>query len=466
MGTDQMSLRRENPRKHVILGAHFPGVNNTTVWSDPSAGSQIEFESFVHLAQTAERGLFDFFFLAEGLRLREHRGKIHDLDVVGRPDTFTVLAALAAVTERLGLAGTINTTFNEPYEVARQFASLDHLSDGRAAWNMVTSSDAFTGENFRRGGFLDHADRYTRAEEFLTVARRFWDSWAPDAVVADVRTGNYVDPSRIQVVEHHGGQFDVRGIASLPAGPQGHPVLLQAGDSSDGRDFGARHADALFTLHGSLEAGQRYYADVKARAAAYGRDPDQLKVLPGATFALGDTPEEALDNARHIREQQVSGPTAIAFLEQVWGADLSAYDPDGPLPDVDPVENPDITRGRVRHGDPRAVAETWRARAQAENLSIRELIIEVTSRQQFVGTPAHVAEEIDRYVQSDACDGFILVPHLTPHGLDEFVGKVVPLLQERGAFRTEYRGHTLREHLGLAPVPGWDERHRDAAAIG
>lgn len=450
-----MSIREAARRKQIHLGAHFPGVNNTTVWSDPSAGSQIAFESFVHLAKTAERGLFDFFFLAEGLRLREHRGKIHDLDVVGRPDTFIVLAGLAAVTDRLGLAGTINTTFNEPYEVARQFATLDHLSDGRSAWNMVTSSDAFTGENFRRGGFLAHADRYHRAEEFITVARKFWDSWAADAVVADVDAGIYADAARIGVVEHRGPQFDVRGVASLPTGPQGHPVLLQAGDSDDGRDFGARHADALFTLHGSLEAGQRYYADVKSRAAAYGRDPNQLKVLPGATFALGDTPAEAQDNARRIREQQVSGPTAIAFLEQVWGTDLSAYDPDGPLPDVDPVENPNITRGRARHGDPTTIAQTWRARAEAENLSIRELIIEVTSRQQFVGTPGQVAAEIDRYVQSDACDGFILVPHLTPHGLDEFVDKVVPLLQERGSFRTEYRGHTLRDHLGLSPTPGW-----------
>src|SRR5690348_5621096 len=175
--------------KQIHLAAHFPGVNNTTVWSDPRAGSHIEFDSFVHLAQTAERAKFDFFFLAEGLRLREQGGQIHDLDVVGRPDTFTVLAALAAVTDRLGLAGTINTTFNEPYEVARQFATLDHLSDGRSAWNMVTSSDAFTGENFRRGGFLAHADRYRRAEEFITVARKFWDGWAADAVVADVDAG-------------------------------------------------------------------------------------------------------------------------------------------------------------------------------------------------------------------------------------------------------------------------------------
>ena len=438
-------------RKPIHLAAHFPGVNNTTVWTDPGSGSQIEFESFAHLARTAERGKLDFFFLAEGLRLREHRGRIYDLDVVGRPDTFTVLAALAGVTERIGLTGTINTTFNEPFEVARQFATLDQLSDGRAGWNMVTSSDAFTGANFRRGGFLDHIDRYSRAEEFLTVARQFWDSWEADAVLADVDGGVYADPDRIRSIRHRGPQFDVRGFATLPAGPQGHPVLLQAGDSADGRAFGARNADALFTLHSSLEDGQRYYADVKARAASYGRDPNQLKVFPAATFVIGDTDSEAQDKARHIRYQQVSGATAIAMLEQVWGRELSDHDPDGPLPDFDPVES-DITQGRVRHGDPVAVARRYRERASAQNLSIRELVIAVTSRQQFVGTPSRIADEIDTYIQADACDGFILVPHLTPHGLDEFVDRVVPLLQERGAFRTEYAGETLRDHLGLNAI--------------
>ncbi len=438
-------------RKPIHLAAHFPGVNNTTVWTDPAAGSQIDFNSFVHLARTAERGLFDFLFLAEGLRLREHRGRIYDLDVVGRPDTFTVLAALAAVTDRLGLTGTINTTFNEPFEVARQFATLDHLSDGRAGWNIVTSSDAFTGENFRRGGFLAHPDRYRRAEEFLAVATEFWDSWAAEAVVADVEAGVYVNPEHIRNVEHSGPQFDVRGVPTLPAGPQGHPVLLQAGDSDEGRNFGARHADALFTLHGSLEDGQRYYADVKGRAASYGRNPDELKVFPAATFVLADTAEEAAEKTVHIRHQQVSGATAIAMLEQIWGRDLSDYDPDGPLPDVDPTGDTSITQGRVRHGDPVAVARSFRERAEAEKLSIRELVIAVTSRQQFVGTAAHIADEIDRYIQADACDGFILVPHLTPQGLDDFVDQVVPLLQERGAYRSEYSGHTLRDHLGLTP---------------
>lgn len=435
--------------KQVHLAAHFPGVNSTTVWSDPASGSQIDFDSFVHLAQTAERGLFDFFFLAEGLRLREHRGRIHDLDVMGRPDTFTVLAGLAGVTEYLGLAGTINTTFNEPYEVARQFASLDHLSDGRAGWNIVTSSDAFTGENFRRGGYLAHTDRYRRAEQFVAVAREFWDSWADDAVLADVGAGIYADPSRIQSVDYRSPQFEVHGVASLPAGPQGHPVLLQAGDSDEGRAFGSRYADAMFTLHSSLEAGQAYYADVKGRAAAWGRDPELFKVFPAATVVLGDSDQDAAEKARHIREQQVSGPTAIAALERVWQQDLSAYDPDGPLPEVDPVVDPSISQGRVHHGDPRALAAAWRERAAADKLSIRELIMAVTAREQFVGTPEHVAAEMDRFVQADACDGFILVPHLAPIGLDGFVDTVVPLLQERGVYRTEYTGTTLREHLGI-----------------
>jgi FMN-dependent oxidoreductase (nitrilotriacetate monooxygenase family) len=440
MGAAALNVREGKDRKPIHLGAHFPGVNNTTVWTEPSAGSQIDFDSFVHLARTAERGLFDFFFLAEGLRLREYPGReghIYDLDVVGRPDTFTLLAALAGVTDRIGLTGTINTTFNEPFEVARQFATLDHLSGGRAGWNIVTSSDAFTGANFRRGGFLDYADRYARAEEFLTVARRFWDSWDADAVLADLEAGVYVDPDQIHSVEYAGSHFGVRGFATLPSGPQGYPVLLQAGDSADGRAFGARNADALFTVHSSLPDGQRYYADVKGRAVSYGRDANQLKVFPATTFVIGDTDKEAEDKARHIRYQQVSGARAIAMLEQVWGRDLSGYDPDGPLPDIDPSD------------DTVATVRDYRERAEARNLSIRELVIAVNTRQQFVGTAAHIATEIDQYVQADACDGFILVPHLTPHGLDEFVDRVVPLLQERGAFRTVYAGETLREHLGL-----------------
>jgi FMN-dependent oxidoreductase (nitrilotriacetate monooxygenase family) len=435
----------------IHLAAHFPGVNNTTVWSDPAAGSHIEFSSFVQLARTAERAKFDFFFLAEGLRLREQRGRIHDLDVVGRPDTFTVLAALAAVTERIGLSGTINSTFNEPYEVARQFASLDHLSEGRAAWNVVTSWDAFTGENFRRGGYLARGERYERAREFLEAARELWDSWDEGAVVADVGDGRFLSDAEQGSFVHRGRQFDIEGRFGVPRSPQGHPVIFQAGDSDAGREFAAQSADCIFSRHGTLEAGQQFFQDVKGRLARYGRLPDDLKILPAATFVLGDTKANAAERAAEVRRQQVSGPTAIVFLEHVWNRDLSAYDPDGPLPDVEPdFSGQSIVKGRANvAADPAATAAQWRALAEEKHLSIRELMIEVTARQSFVGTPEQVALAIEEAVDAEAADGFILVPHVTPGGLEEFADTVVPILQERGSFRTEYEGTTLRDHLGL-----------------
>ena len=242
--------------KQIHLAAHFPGVNNTTVWSDPRSGSHIEFSSFAHLARTAERAKFDFLFLAEGLRLREQNGQIYDLDVVGRPDTFTVLAALAAVTDRLGLAGTINSTFNEPYEVARQFATLDHLSGGRAAWNVVTSWDAFTGENFRRGGFLPQEARYERARTFLQTAWELFDSWHGDEVIADQASGAFLASAKAGRFEHRDAHFNICGQFNVPRSPQGRPVIFQAGDSEAGREFAASSADAIFSRHGTLEDGQ------------------------------------------------------------------------------------------------------------------------------------------------------------------------------------------------------------------
>ncbi|MFF8377403.1 NtaA/DmoA family FMN-dependent monooxygenase [Streptomyces sp. NPDC015661] len=427
-------------RKQIHLAAHFPGVNSTTVWADPRSGSQIDFSSFEHLARTAERGLFDFFFLAEGLRLREHAGRVHDLDVVGRPESITVLNALAAVTGRLGLAATVNATFNEPYELARRLASLDHLSAGRAAWNVVTSSDAFTGENFRRGGYLDRADRYTRAAEFLGTVRGLWDSWTPDG--------------ESRPFAHGGPQFRIEGEFPVPRSPQGQPVVIQAGDSAEGREFAASAADVIFTRHSTLEAGREFYADVKGRLARYGRDPGDLKIMPGVTYVLGDTDADARERANVIRRQQVSPQNAILALEQIWGRDLSGYDPDGPLPDVDPDPDSTLVQGRVRVADPVAVARKWRALSEAKGLSIRQTVIESTTRQSFVGSPATVAAALEEFVATDAADGFILVPHLTPGGLDEFVDRVVPLLQERGVFRTEYAGTTLRSHLGL-PEPVW-----------
>ena len=433
-------------KKQIHLAAHFPGVNNTTVWSDPASGSHIDFASFRHFARSSERGKFDFLFLAEGLRLREQGGKIYDLDVMGRPDNVSILMAMAAVTEHIGLAGTVNSTFNEPLDVARKLASLDHLSNGRAAWNVVTSWDEFTGENFRRGGYLPKDKRYLRAQEMLDVTKRLWDSWA------DGGSGDF---------DIHTDQFDITGRFPVPRSPQGHPVIIQAGDSEEGREFAAASADAIFTRHAEKEAGRQFYADVKARLARFGRREEDLLILPAATFVLGDTEDEAAENAREVQFQQVSPATAIAFAEQVWNRDLSDVDPDGPVPSVDPVTENDvdsgqhISKGRAsvrQYRDPVATAQEWRELGEAKGWSLREVVIAKNGRHTFVGTPSRVAETIDDFVQSNASDGFVLVPHITPGGMDPFVDQVVPLLQERGSFRTEYTGTTLRENLGLAPL--------------
>jgi FMN-dependent oxidoreductase (nitrilotriacetate monooxygenase family) len=433
--------------RQIHLGVHFPGVNNTTVWSDPEAGSHIDFGSFERLARTAERAKFDFFFLAEGLRMREHAGRLHELDVAGRPDGLAVLAALAGVTERLGLMPTITTTYHEPHELARQLASLDHLSEGRAGWNLVTSSDAFTGANFRRGAYLGYHQRYERGEQFVNAVNELWDSWPPASNGA-VRPGSFA---------FRGSQVQIAGEFSVPRPPQGHPVMLQAGDSDSGREFAARYADGIFSRHGRLEDGLAFYADVKRRLAAYGRRPEELVIMPGATFVIGDTDAEAIEIAAEVRRRQVSGPHAIMFLEQVWNRDLSGHDPDGPLPDVDPDVAGDAraqgsAQARTLRREALETAARWRRRAEAHGLSIRELVIEMTARQSFVGSPETIAATLNAYVQADVCDGFILIPHITPGGMDRFADEVVPRLQERGVFRSEYQGRTLREHLGLAPV--------------
>jgi len=423
--------------KQVRLAAHFPGVNNTTVWSDPAAGSHIAFDSFALLAQAAERGRFDFFFLAEGLSLREHAGHLHDLDVVGRPDAMTILAALAAVTEHLGLAATLTTTYHEPLEIARQLATLDHLSAGRAAWNLVTSTDAVTGANFRRGAYLPYEDRYARATELLALCDRLW------------RDG----PGPFRT---HGDQVALHGDWDLGTPPQGRPVILQAGDSDGGREFAAAHADAIFTRHASIPEGQAFFADVKGRLAKHGRSHDELLVLPGATFVLGDTDADAAERAEVVRYQQISAGTARVFAEQLWNRDLSEYDPEGPLPDVEPIEGeitiaPGSIPARAFAGKRHETVAQLRAMAAGGNLTLRDLMVRTRARHSFVGSPATVAQAIFDHVQQDACDGFILVPHITPGGLDAFVDQVVPLLQERGALRADYTpGATLREHLGLA----------------
>ncbi|WP_055495181.1 NtaA/DmoA family FMN-dependent monooxygenase [Streptomyces sp. TP-A0356] len=436
-------------RKQVHLAAQLPGIHNVTVWSDPRSQSQIAFDSFLRLAQTAERGRFDFFFLAEGLRLREHKGQLYGLDVVGRPENLTQLSALAALTTRLGLAATVNATFNEPYEVARRLATLDHLSGGRSAWNVVTSFDAFTGENFRRGGFLAEADRYGRAAEFLATARELWDSWAEGDVRADAAAGAFVRPGAGRF-SHHGRHFDISGRFTTPRPPQGHPVIIQAGESDPGRDFAAAEADVVFSKYNRLDQARAFYRDVKERLTRYGRSPDQLKILPTATVVVADSDAEAAAYADEITRAQVSPQTAIAHLEAVWGRDLSGYDPDGPLPDIEPEPDSLMLKGHSLFRRDRAeTARRWRALAAERGLSIRELVVEVSGGQTFVGAPRTIADAIDHFVQTDGADGFVLVPHLTPGGLDDFVDRVVPLLQEKAVFRRDYTGPTLRDHLGL-----------------
>ncbi|MQY23893.1 NtaA/DmoA family FMN-dependent monooxygenase [Nocardia macrotermitis] len=443
-----------SPRKQVILGAYLGGVNHHTAWWDPRAGSQIDFSSFEHTARTAERGRFDFFFLAEGLILRERAGRIFDQDVIGRPDTFTVLASLAAVTEHLGLAGTINTTFNEPYELARQFASLDHLSGGRAAWNVVTSFDAFTGQNFRRGGFLDPADRYTRAEETLNAVRALWDSWDAEDIVADRAAGRFLARPDAGEFAFRGSQFDISGRFTVPRSPQGRPVVLQAGVSPQGRAFAAANADAIFSPYGKLPEAAEFYRDIKSRAIAAGRAADDIKILPSASFVLGDTQAEAIEKYHTIRNEQVTGQTALILLEQIWNRDLSGYDPEGPVPAIDPdPDAPPIIQGRAfLHQDRFATAARLRQVAEAKKLTLREAVIDQFERGPLVGTPARIADQITEFVADDGSDGFILGSHLVPWGLDEFVDQVVPLLQDRGVLRAEYTGVTLRDNLGLPNV--------------
>ncbi|MFJ8843358.1 NtaA/DmoA family FMN-dependent monooxygenase [Streptomyces cyaneofuscatus] len=445
-------------KKQVHLAAQLPGIHNVTVWSDPRSESQISIDSFIRLAQTVERGKFDFFFLAEGLRLREHKGQVYDLDIAGRPENLTVLSALAAVTTHLGLAATVNATFNEPYEVARRFATLDRLSGGRAAWNVVTSYDAFTGENFRRGGFLPEADRYTRAAEFLTTARELWDSWPDGALKADAATGEFIAAGTGRFA-HRGQHFDISGRFTTPPGPQGHPVIIQSGESDAGREFAASDAEVIFSKHNRIDVARDFYRDVKRRLATYGRSPEDLLILPTANAVVADTDAEAAAYAEEISRELVSPQTAIAHLEAVWGRDLSAYDPDGPLPDIEPEDDAHFLKGHSVFRKGRAdTARQWRKLAEERNFSIRELVIEVGGRQTFVGSPQTVADAIDDYVQTEGADGFVLVPHLTPGGLDDFVDRVVPILQEKGVHRDDYTGTTLRDHLGLSAAPrpaGW-----------
>lgn len=445
-----MSGRTQAPRRRIHFGVFFQGVNFGTIWSDPErSGSQHDFESFRRVAQTAERGLFTAFFLGEGLRLREHFGKVHDLDIAGRPDAQTQLAALAAVTSRIGLVATQSTTFNEPYDLARRLASLDALSDGRAGWNVVTTDNAWTGANFRRGGWLDHADRYRRAAQLVESVWRLWDAGRTIVPAATQDAPAWGTPGAEVAVDEAFVRFT--GPAAIPASRQGRPIIFQAGDSEEGREFAASHADVIFSAHPQLDDAIEFAADIRRRLPAHGRTPEQLKFLPGQEFILADTDEEAVEKARWVRERQVSPQTALRFLEQVWGRDLGEHDPDGPLPEDDPVqEATGETRGSPFRGlRAKEIADQWRGEAAEKGQSIREFVKARNFQRTQIGSYQTVADRLVGYVESGAVDGFNVSPYFVPDGLDDIVNGLVPALQERGIYPERYEGTTLREHLGL-----------------
>lgn len=432
--------------RQLKLGAFMRPVSiHTGAWRYPGAFPDANF-NFGHLKrfiQTLERGKFDAFFMADHLAvLNMPISALKRSHTVTSFEPFTLLGALAGATERIGLIATASTTFDAPYHVARRFASLDHISGGRAGWNIVTTANPDAALNFGQDEQMEHDARYDRAREFFDVVTGLWDSFADDAFVRDVAAGVYFDPARMHVLDHKGEHLSVRGPLNIARPVQGWPVIVQAGASDAGRNFAAATAEVIFAGGSTLEAGQRFYADIQARRAAIGRDPEGVRILPGALVIVGDTVEEAQEKRRRL-DSLVHYDSAIASLSSALGVDASAFDPDGPLPEI-PQTNAGQS-GRQRLVD----------LAAEHRLTVRQLAQRVGGYGglSFVGTPQTIADGMEAWLDGRACDGFnIMFPYL-PEGLDDFVDKVTPELQRRGLFRTEYEGATLRENLGLPRPP-------------
>lgn len=432
--------------RQMRLGAFMRPVSiHTAAWRYPGGLPDANF-NFTHLkrfAQKLEQGKFDAFFMADHLAvLNMPMEALKRSATVTSFDPPTLLPALAVVTERLGLIATASTTFDQPYHVARRFAALDHLSGGRAGWNVVTTSNPDAALNFGLEDHVEHGERYKRGREFVDVVTGLWDSWADDAFIRDVESGIYFDPEKMHVLSHKGPYFSVRGPLNVARPIQGWPVIVQAGASEAGRQLAAETAEVIFAAPGNLAGGKSFYADVKGRMDRLGRPRDHLKILPGALVVVGDTVEEA--RAKRARlDSLVHYESAIASLSIALGHDASKFDPDGPLPDI-PETN------ASKSGRERAIAL-----ARRENLTVRQLAQRFGGYAglSFVGTPKTIADEMEQWIAEDASDGFnIMFPHL-PAGLDDFVDRVVPELQRRGLFRREYEGRTLRENLGLPRPP-------------
>ncbi|MFC4303215.1 LLM class flavin-dependent oxidoreductase [Cohnella boryungensis] len=438
-----------NRRLHLNLFILSTGHHEAS-WRHPNAQPQsaTDFDYYRKLAQTAERGKMDSIFIAAKYRLAntiKHR-------VIPQLEALTLLSALAAATERIGLTGTASTTYNEPYQLARQFASLDHISGGRAGWNIVTSTGDATAQNFSQESHLEHKDRYDKGREFVEVVKRLWHSWSEDALVMDKQSGIYADVNRITGAEFQGKYLSVKGALNLPRSPQTYPVLVQAGSSEDGKQFAAELAEVIFTAQNTMEQAAAFYADVKQRARQLGRSSSQLKIMPGFVPIVGDTEGEAKQKERELNELAVS-EYGVKCLSDILQTNLFDCPLDGPLP-YDALPSLDEIRGQ------KARFELMVDLARRESLSIRELIVRTAGGRghfTYAGTPSQIADVMERWLLSEAADGFNLMPPLLPEGLDDFVDKVVPELQSRGIYRTEYEGRTLREHLGLtkgAETPG------------
>jgi FMN-dependent oxidoreductase (nitrilotriacetate monooxygenase family) len=428
--------------RQLRLGAFMRPVSiHTAAWRYPGAYPDANF-NFAHLkrfAQTLERGRFDAFFMADHLAvLNMPMDALKRSATVTSFDPPTLLPALAVVTEHLGLIATGSTTFEAPYHLARRFASLDHLSGGRAGWNIVTTSNPDAALNFGLDEHVEHGERYDRAREFYDVVTGLWDSWADDAFIRNVESGIYFDPDKMHVLNHKGENYSVRGPLNVARPIQGWPVIVQAGASEAGRQLAAETAEVVFAGTGSLADGQRLYADIKGRMKKLGRNPDHLKILPGCFVVVGDSVEEARQKRLHL-DSLVHYDSAIASLSIALGTDASKFDPDGPLPEI-PETN------ASKSGRDRAIAL-----ARRDNLSVRQLAQRLGgfAGTAMVGTPEMIADQMEEWLVSEGSDGFnVMFPYL-PEGLDDFVNRVVPVLQHRGLFRREYEGKTLRENLGL-----------------
>ncbi|WP_134942788.1 LLM class flavin-dependent oxidoreductase [Pseudomonas syringae] len=416
--------------------------HHVAAWRHPDvpADAGLDFKHYRHVARVAEAAKFDALFVADSVAAAT--GDIASR--MARSDHFeplTLLSALSAVTEHIGLIATATTTYNEPYHVARKFASLDHLSGGRAGWNLVTSDAAAEAQNFGRAEHVGHAERYSRAREFHQVVTGLWDSWADDAFTRDKASGEYYDPGRLHVLNHQGEHFSVKGPLNVARSPQGQPVVVQAGSSEVGRDLAAQTAEVVFTAQTSLASAQAFYADLKGRLSAYGRAVDSLKIMPGVFIVVAET--EALAKAKFESFQELVEPrVGVALLGRMLGNfDLSGYPLDGPLPELPLTDSGQRSRQKL-------LTEL----ADQENLTLAQLgrrIAGGRGHYSLIGTPEQIADELQRWFEQGAADGFnVLVPHL-PGGLEDVARLLVPELQRRGLFRTEYEGTTLRENLGL-----------------